>query len=476
MFHKKSNMKRQLKVSILFLLSIVVIILTYSKEGKIISEKELTPIQFLSRHSFSFSNSAIDYTKQEKLDEDIKSTNFDTGERNNTNTLPVTPKTSLPVQSFPHKNKDTNKDKGNLVIYNRISKCGSMTMISLIYRLAKRNNFDVSRTIDIKKIVNKYNPGMKNTIFIEHKEFQPVPLRLREKITYINVWRDPIGRYISGYHYFRDHLFKKYVSITKRGEIMIIDDKMLHSIQRNWIEKNIHTCGKEGLRDGVTGQICLKGMKYLIKDSSVIRNIKSSARAWLEKSLASCVNDSDDPECNDFSVSRPRQVELKNVILKWHAGKDNLLYQGTSMPYPPFYYKPSAGEYLCGYQSFCLSPNSKKARMKSISNIDSHYSVVGTVEEMTKTLAVLENRIPQFFTGALEEYKNMKHEKRNAAIVQNNKWATGKVLSKINTGSYDDPSQKVIEKLKRHFTEEYRVYDYVVERLNKQYSEIVPLN
>ena len=131
------------------------------------------------------------------------------------------------------------------------------------------------------------------------------------------------------------------------------------------------------------------------------------------------------------------------------------------MPYPPFYYKPSAGEYLCGYQSFCLSPNSKKARIKSISNIDSHYSVVGLVEDMTKTLAVLENRLPQFFTGALEEYKNMKHEKRNTAIVQNNKWATGKVLSKINTGSYDDPSQKVIEKLKRHFTEEYRVYDYV---------------
>ena len=78
---------------------------------------------------------------------------------------------------------------------------------------------------------------------------------------------------------------------------------------------------------------------------------------------------------------QPRQVELKNVILKWHAGKENFLHQDMSMPYPPFYYKPSAGEYLCGYQSFCLSPNSKKARIKSISNIDSHYSVVGVVED-----------------------------------------------------------------------------------------------
>ena len=127
---------------------------------------------------------------------------------------------------------------------------------------------------------------------------------------------------------------------------------------------------------------------------------------------------------------------------------------------------------MCGFQSFCLSPNSKRARIKSISNIDSHYSVVGIVEDMTKTLAVLENRLPEFFTGALEEYKNMKHEKHYFA--KNDKWATGKVKSKINTGSYDDPSQKVIEKLKRHFTEEYRVYNYVVERLNKQYSEIVP--
>ena len=465
---EKSKMTRLLKAGILLLLLMVVIVFKYSKVHQILDEKEFVSMYFRSQNSFLSSNSTLDHKKPEERNEMVDFANFDLREQNAMNASQPIPKASFPINSLRLNDKDTKTNTGNLVIYNRISKCGSMTMISLINRLAKRNHFHVSRTINIKKIVDGYHPGMKNTIYIEHKSFQPIPLHLRKKITYINVWRDPIKRYISGYHYFRNYLFKKYVSFTKKGEIMIVNDVELDSISPNWVKKNIHTCGNEGLRDGVTNRICQKGMKHLIKVSSVVKNVKSIARTWLKKEISSCVNDVHDAECNDFSATRPTQMDMIKLLLYWHAGKQNLLGQAASMMYPPFFYNPTAGRYLCGSQPFCRSTNSKKASDSIIKNIDSHFSVIGVVEDLIKTLAVLEHKLPRFFTGAVEEYKNMKGEK-----VKNEKWSTGKVASKINTGSYADPSQKVIDKLKKQFTEEYRGYDYVVKRLNRQYSKIV---
>ena len=460
-------MTRLLKAGILLILLMAVIVLRYSKVQKILDKKELLSMPFRSQNSFLSSNSTLENKNLEENDEMVEFANFDVREQNAMNAFQSIPKDSFPMNSFRLNDKDTTTNSGNLVIYNRISKCGSMTMISLIHRLAKRNNFHVSRTINIKKIVDGYHPGMKNTIYIEHKSFQPIPLHLREKITYINVWRDPIKRYISGYHYFRDHLFKKYVSFTRKGEIMIVNDMELDSISPNWVKKNVHTCGNEGLRDGVTHRICQKGKKYLIKVSSVVKHVKSIAHTWYNKIISSCVNDVHDAECNDFSATRPTQMSMTRLLLYWHAGKKNLLGQAASRMYPPFFYNPTAGRYLCGTQPFCRSTNSKKASDRIIKNIDSHFSVIGVVEDMIKTLAVLEHKLPLFFTGAVEEYKNMKDEK-----VKNEKWSTGKVANKINTGSYADPSQTVIDKLKKHFTEEYRGYDYVVKRLNRQYSKI----
>ena len=363
-------------------------------------------------------------------------------------------------------NRQKSSNSGSIVIYNRISKCGSMTMISLINRLAKRNRFKVNRHIN--NIIKNYHPGMEDTIFIEHKFFQPVPLHLRDKITYINVWRDPMKRYISGYHYYRDHLFKKYVSAEKKGEIMIVTDGMLQGISKKWLEKNIHTCGNEGLRDGATNLVCQKNMKYIVKDASVVQRVKDSARQWLKKPFADCVYNVHDKECNDFTETRPKQMDFKQLLLLWHAGPENLLYKDTSKMYPPFMYKPTAGYYLCGNRGYCFSAKSKKARNESIRNIDLSYSVVGIVEDMVKTISVLENKLPRFFDGALEEFKNMEKEDAEKRKGMN----SGKDASQINVGSYDTPNQAIMNILKNGFTEEYRVYDYVVKRLNKQYASI----
>ena len=48
--------------------------------------------------------------------------------------------------------------------------------------------------------------------------------------------------------------------------------------------------------------------------------------------------------------------------------------------------------------------NTEKALNKAKENVEKHYAVVGVLEEMNKTLTVLEHYIPRFFKGATDIY------------------------------------------------------------------------
>ena len=49
---------------------------------------------------------------------------------------------------------------------------------------------------------------------------------------------------------------------------------------------------------------------------------------------------------------------------------------------------------------------------KAKENVEKHYAVVGVLEELNKTLTVLEHYVPRFFKGAKDVYysKNKKWE------------------------------------------------------------------
>ena len=49
--------------------------------------------------------------------------------------------------------------------------------------------------------------------------------------------------------------------------------------------------------------------------------------------------------------------------------------------------------------------NSETAMQKAKRNVEKYYAVVGVLEEMNKTLAVLEHYSPRFFAGAAEIYQ-----------------------------------------------------------------------
>ena len=41
---------------------------------------------------------------------------------------------------------------------------------------------------------------------------------------------------------------------------------------------------------------------------------------------------------------------------------------------------------------------------KAKENVEKHYAVVGLLEDLNKTLTVLEHYVPRFFKGALDTY------------------------------------------------------------------------
>ena len=48
--------------------------------------------------------------------------------------------------------------------------------------------------------------------------------------------------------------------------------------------------------------------------------------------------------------------------------------------------------------------NTEIAMRKAKENVEKHYAVVGVLEELNKTLTVLEHYVPRFFKGAKDLY------------------------------------------------------------------------
>ena len=48
--------------------------------------------------------------------------------------------------------------------------------------------------------------------------------------------------------------------------------------------------------------------------------------------------------------------------------------------------------------------NTKRVMREAMQNVERHYAVVGVIEQLNKTLTVLEHYIPRFFKGALDTY------------------------------------------------------------------------
>lgn len=121
-----------------------------------------------------------------------------------------------------------------------------------------------------------------------------------------------------------------------------------------------------------------------------------SNRKWKNKTFEECVLDASDPECHindgsirDFYIVR-RQFWM--VCTKVHVNP------GVSETY----FQP----YFCGQDLECTKHNSRWAILRAMESVDRHYPVVGVLEELEKSLMVMQSLMPRFFGGIWDLFGN----------------------------------------------------------------------
>ncbi|XP_050316102.1 heparan sulfate 2-O-sulfotransferase pipe [Anthonomus grandis grandis] len=109
--------------------------------------------------------------------------------------------------------------------------------------------------------------------------------------------------------------------------------------------------------------------------------------------------------------------------------------------------------FFCGHHVDCLPFNTEGALERAKRAVEENYAVVGVLEEMNTTLTVLENYIPRFFEGASDVY-----------------WNEISRYNPINKNNFKPPvSEEVKDIVRKNFTKEIEFYQFVKQRLHKQY-------
>ena len=136
---------------------------------------------------------------------------------------------SFKVNSINHNGENFR----SFVVYNRVPKCGSSTLKSIVNQLRFRNGFvsidslekdpyfgkmlmhqNVGQVAETKKLIQRLD---NKTVFTEHSHFVNLD---STAVAYINLIRDPIARVNSAYCYARDLTkeFGKHQTINNRSQ------------------------------------------------------------------------------------------------------------------------------------------------------------------------------------------------------------------------------------------------------------------
>merc|ERR1711974_248292 len=109
---------------------------------------------------------------------------------------------------------------------------------------------------------------------------------------------------------------------------------------------------------------------------------------------------------------------------------------------------------FCGHDPFCADFNSERALAAAKENVDRHYAVVGVIEELNKTLEVMEAFMPDVFPGAFELYH-----------------IHPEIRQKQNRNAFNIPvAEDVLETVRRSFTREIEFYEFCRQRLDRQHE------
>ena len=110
---------------------------------------------------------------------------------------------------------------------------------------------------------------------------------------------------------------------------------------------------------------------------------------------------------------------------------------------------------------------------KAKENVEKHYAVVGVLEELNKTLTVLEHYVPRFFKGAKDVYwsKNILFCFQSFYVPYVSDEV--QIFSKINRNIYKPTTAEATKDIvRKNFTRELEFFDFCKQRLHKQYMAL----
>jgi len=244
------------------------------------------------------------------------------------------------------------------VIYNRVNKCGSTSMLRLLEDLGFRNNFalaglgmpklrsfkELDKATFARFLCSENNPRMvfsRHLYFVDWSEFGC-------DIPYFNLIRDPVERFISRYYFHRRNFIK------------------FHS--------------NNDLKDSIRKQL------YRSVDECVIGNHTECLYSGIMAT-------------GDYTDYRVHSLE--NLDLD--AFSENYSFRMDSQI--PFF---------CGDSIDCRTIGSDEALKMAITNINTKFVTVGLLEEFDKSLIVMECKLNSFLKGlpARQKY-TQHHENKN---------------------------------------------------------------
>lgn len=109
--------------------------------------------------------------------------------------------------------------------------------------------------------------------------------------------------------------------------------------------------------------------------------------------------------------------------------------------------------FYCGHDMDCDEFGGRKGLNRAMQNVERHFAVVGVLEELDKSLEILENYVPRFFRDARKVHKSM-----HKAFQEKNK-----NIYKPKTPGY------IKDVLMANFSVEIEFYEFCKQRLERQY-------
>ena len=292
--------------------------------------------------------------------------------------------------------KSATVDMNNVLVYNRIPKSGSTMMLGLLYSLAKSLGYLVVR-----------------------------------------------GRYHS-YRYWtnNDQLGLGYFLEQAAGRARTV--YVQHQYYVNFTENRQHQpLYINMMRDPVEHLVS----SYDYKRTVILQhrgpgNMTKEELEIMSQPLEQCVVE--------------RRLECVYYGYTVHTNKtEQLMFRQTWSP--TYLYPSDVLLYFCGHHPSCSLLGSKTALQIAKDNVEQNFAVVGVLEHLTESLAVMEDRLPQFFSGLSEQYK--RQLERNEIVNKN----------LIKSHPLSKEAKSVLREL---LSNEYELYDYVKQKLFRQFKSL----